>query len=453
MGKVVLPSILLDFSITSTMEQISFRLLKLYTQPDPYIHFVKNGTSTPEFSLLSFFSLVFASFHETICTFDLSTMFVKFLLVSLSILNSVLGAANPLVQVTNFGTNPTNVGFYLYVPTKLQTNPPILVNPHACHGSAQDAFTGTQLATLADTYGYIMIFPNSPNTADYCWDVSSTETLTHNGGGDSLGIVSMVKYTLSKYNGDANRVFSMGTSSGAMMTNVLMGSYPDVFAAGSAWAGVAFGCFAGNGYDVWNSACADGTIIKTGAQWEAIVDAAYPGYTGFRPKVQVFHGTADTTLNPQNLQEEIKEWTAVLGLPSSPVSTLTNNPESGWTTYIYGDKFHATSAQGVTHNIQTNESVVLSWFDLTCQGSTGGCYSRTSTASSGTGSQTTTLITSVVATSTLSSASALPSADIVAKYGQCGGEGYVGPTTCVAGTTCTAECSVLSECPYFLQCL
>jgi acetylxylan esterase len=95
-----------------------------------------------------------------------------------------------------------------------------------------------------------MIFPDSPNPSDKCWDVSSNQTLTHNGGGDSQGIVSMVKWTLNKYNGDPTRVFSMGTSSGAMMTNVLLGSYHDIFAAGPAWAGVALGCSAGNGYDV-----------------------------------------------------------------------------------------------------------------------------------------------------------------------------------------------------------
>ncbi|PVH77002.1 carbohydrate esterase family 1 protein, partial [Cadophora sp. DSE1049] len=264
--------------------------------------------------------------------------------------------------------------FYLYLPKKIAPNPPILVNPHWCHGTAQDAFAGTQLATLADTYGYIMIFPSSPNAADQCWDVSSPQTLSHNGGGDSQGIVSMVKWTLEKYKGDAKRVFSMGTSSGAMMTNVLLGSYPDVFAAGSAWAGVAFGCYAANGYGVWSDACATGKIIKTGAEWKAIVEAAYPGYNGWRPKMQVFHGTADDVLYPQNLQEEIKEWTAVLGLPSTPVKTIPNDLQAGWTTYIYGEKFMAVSAQGVTHNIQTNATEVLRWFDLTCTGI--GCFSR-----------------------------------------------------------------------------
>ena len=113
------------------------------------------------------------------------------------------------------------------------------------------------------------------------------------------------------------------------MTNVLGGAYLDVFAAGSAFARVAFGCFAGDGYDVSNSIRAMGQVIKTGAEWETIALAAYPGYPRYRPKMQVFHGTADRTLYPRNLQEEIKERTAVLGLPSSPVQTILNTPLSG----------------------------------------------------------------------------------------------------------------------------
>lgn len=285
-------------------------------------------------------------------------------------------AANNLTVVSNFGYNPSNVTMYLYVPSKLAPNPPIFVNPHWCHGTAQDAFAGTQFATLADTYGYIMIFPNSPNAVDQCWDVSSKASLTHNGGGDSLAIVNMVKYVLKTYKADPNRVFSMGTSSGAMMTNVLVGVYPDIFAAGSAWAGVALGCFAANSsaVDLWSNDCATGQIIKTGSQWKSIVQAAYPGYRGFRPKMWVLHGTDDTVLYPQNLQEEIKEWTTVLGQSKTALTTRANWPDANWTTWDYGTKFRATSAEGVTHNIPTNESVVIDYFDLKCRGPS--CYSR-----------------------------------------------------------------------------
>ncbi|KAH8162720.1 hypothetical protein CIB48_g5522 [Xylaria polymorpha] len=233
--------------------------------------------------------------------------------------------AASLTKVTeNFGPNPRNVGFYIYVPDKLAANPPILVNPHWCHGDARACYAGSQYATLASQYGFIVIYPDSPNTADKCWDVSSNATLAHDAGGDSLGIVSMVRWTLNKYKGDPKRVFVTGVSSGAMMTSTLIGAYPDVFAAGSAFAGVPFGCFAGNGYGVWSDACATGKITRTPAEWAALVKAAYPGYNGWRPKMQIFHGTVDETLNYKNFEEEVKEWNAVLGYSQTPTSsTLT----------------------------------------------------------------------------------------------------------------------------------
>ncbi|KFY66482.1 hypothetical protein V496_02053 [Pseudogymnoascus sp. VKM F-4515 (FW-2607)] len=375
----------------------------------------------------------------------------------------VSAAANQLQHVTvDFGYNPTNVGFHIYLPTKLADRPPILVNPHWCHGKASDAFAGSQYATLADKYGFIVIYPDSPHEADKCWDVSSSQTLTHQGGGDSQGIVSMVRYVIQKYNANPDRVFATGVSSGAMMTNVLLGSYPDVFTAGSAFAGVAFGCFSGNGYAVWNDACAKGQVVKTGAEWKSMVDAAYPGYTGYRPKMQVFHGTADEVLNIQNLDEEIKQWTAVFGLPSSPVQSYPNTPLSGWTKKIYGDKFEAYSAQGVSHNIPNQETIAMAWFDLTCVGTTY-CFSRqggsgpwpTVTPTGTTPTSTTPPVqsssTAVVPTPTTSTTPPVPTTTVpsggAGKWGQCGGMGFTGPTYCAAGAgTCHYVNDWYSQC-------
>jgi acetylxylan esterase len=273
---------------------------------------------------------------------------------------------------TNFGANPTNVGFYIYVPDTLPSKPAVLVNPHWCHGTAEAAFRGSQYATLASKHGFIVIYPNSPNTADQCWDVSSKETLTHDGGGDSLGIVSMVKWTLAKYNGDASRVFVTGVSSGAMMTQVLLGSYPDLFAAGSAFSGVPFGCFAPtNGknsgvYGYWNDDCAKGRIKRSAEEWAGIVKAAYPGYSGWRPKVQLFHGTKDEVLDFVNHEEAVKEWAAVLGVGQTPVTTTANTPVAGWTKHTYGPSgwLEAFTAAGVPHDIRVQENTVLEFFKL-----------------------------------------------------------------------------------------
>ena len=141
-----------------------------------------------------------------------------------------------------------------------------------CTGTAQAYFSGTQYANLADQKGFIVIYPDAPDSGG-CWDVHTTATLTHNGGGDSLGIISMVRFAITNWGVDPTRVFATGTSSGAMMTNVLMGAYPDVFAAGSAFSGVPYGCFAGSG--MWNSQCAQGQLIKTPQQWVSCFSLCY----------------------------------------------------------------------------------------------------------------------------------------------------------------------------------
>lgn len=286
----------------------------------------------------------------------------------------LLASAASLQKVTtDFGPNPRNVGFYIYVPDEIPAAPPppILVNPHWCHGDAQAAHAGSQWARLADAHGFIVIYPDSPNAADKCWDVSSSATLTHDGGGDSLGIASMARWALEEYGGDPARVFVTGVSSGAMMAEVLLGAYPDLFAAGSAFAGVPFGCFAdpAGGYAVWGGDCAEGRVTKTAEEWAGLVDAAYPDYgDGWRPKVQIFHGTDDDVLDYVNYGEAVKQWTTVLGLGEEPVNTTLDTPVAGWTRNVYGESgwFEAYSAAGVTHNIQNQEAVVMDWFDLTC---------------------------------------------------------------------------------------
>ncbi len=112
------------------------------------------------------------------------------------------------------------VGFYYYKPTKIASPTQLILAIHYCTGTAQAYFSGTQYATLADTNGYIVIYPNSPRSGG-CFDVNTPQTLSHNGGGDSQGIASMISYAISNWGVNAAKVYVTGTSSGAMMTNVM----------------------------------------------------------------------------------------------------------------------------------------------------------------------------------------------------------------------------------------
>jgi poly(hydroxyalkanoate) depolymerase family esterase len=259
-----------------------------------------------------------------------------------------LGSAPPavaasLVQVTNFGNNPSNLLMYVYVPNNVQAHPPVLLALHYCTGTGPAFYSGTEFASLADKYGFIVIYPTA-NRSGNCWDVSSSQALTRNGGSDPVGLMSMISYTEQHYNGNASQVYVTGASSGAMMTDVMLGDYPDVFQAGSAFMGVPFGCFYTGTVDGWNSACATGQVTMTPQAWGDMVRAAYPGYSGPRPRVQLWHGTADTTLNYVNFGEEIKQWTNVLGVSQTPSSTDT--PVSGWTRTRYNNGAGTTKAEG-----------------------------------------------------------------------------------------------------------
>ncbi|RRR83663.1 PHB depolymerase family esterase [Streptomyces sp. RP5T] len=258
-----------------------------------------------------------------------------------------------LTEITGFGTNPSNLQMYLYVPGSVTAHPAVVVAVHYCTGSGPAMYNGTEWARLADTYGFVVIYP-SVTRSSKCFDVSSPQALKRGGGSDPVGIKSMIDWTVRTYSADTARIYVTGISSGAMMTNVLLGDYPDVFAAGAAFSGVPFGCFATTDGSEWNSACSGGTVTHTPQQWGDLVRAAYPGYTGPRPRMQVWHGTEDDVLRYPNFGEEIKQWTNVLGVSQTPAATDT--PVSGWTRTRYGatgDRaaVEAISLQGVGHNL------------------------------------------------------------------------------------------------------
>jgi acetylxylan esterase len=276
------------------------------------------------------------------------------------VLATLTGVAAPasaatLVEVTDFGANPSNLRMHLYVPDTVAPRPAVVVAVHYCTGSGPAFYNGSgrEFATLADRYGYIVIYPSATRSGN-CFDVYTQEALRRDGGSDPVGIRSMVGYVQQRYDADPNRIFATGASSGAMMTNVLLGDYPDVFRAGAAFMGVPFGCFATTPPNEWNGECANGQIIKTPQQWGDLARGAYPGYSGPRPRMQVWHGTADDILRYPNFGEEIKQWTDVLGVSQTPVST--DSPQPGWTRTRYGatgstPPVEAVSLQDVGHSL------------------------------------------------------------------------------------------------------
>ncbi|MDF3013001.1 MAG: depolymerase family esterase, partial [Cellvibrio sp.] len=355
--------------------------------------------------------------------------------------SSLTTQAASLREITGFGTNPSNLRMHLYVPDAVPNNAPILVANHYCTGTGPALYSGTQFASLADRYGFIVIYPSATRSGQ-CFDVSTTQALTRGGGSDPVGIMSMVNYVKQNYNVDSTRIFATGVSSGAMMTNVLLGLYPDVFKAGAAFAGVPFGCFATSDGSTWNSACANGTVNKTPQEWGNLMRAAYPGYNGVRPRMQLWHGTADDTLRYPNFNEAIELWTNIHGLGQTP--TYTDSPQSGATRTRYGSagdqaQVEAISLQGTGHNLPVNAAEAIRFFGLNAAVTSSASSVRSSTpTSSAPGSSSP---SSVAASSTANTGDRCNWYGI--QYPLClnsqNGWGYESNRSCIGRNTCIAQ--------------
>lgn len=269
---------------------------------------------------------------------------------------------------------PSYVKMYIYLPKKLATKPPILVSAHSCGSSASGQLDNIPKSVAkADSNGFIIILPDNPG--QNCWDVGSDKSLKHDGGGDTQAVAQMVKYAITKYGADTTRIYIMGGSSGAMMTQAMLAVYPDLFKAGHARAGVPAGCWAVD-YDKgtsrqWSDPCAKGQVTHTAKEWGDIVRAMYPGYSGPRPRVQLVQGGSDTTISPKNMDESIKEWTNVLGLSTDPTSKDTGHKgdvstydRRFWSSSCNYTVLEAWVAPGQGHSMGYEETAMLTFFGL-----------------------------------------------------------------------------------------
>lgn len=198
----------------------------------------------------------------------------------------------------------------------MDPNPGIAVALHSC-GNQYEGDSQNYFRTSADEHGFIIIAPTN-GTPD-CWNATAGEA------GEKPDIVRMVEWVLENYDADPARVYVGGASSGACMTVALLAAHPDVFAGGTMMAGVPYGAWSGG-----NSCgvCSQAPSPRSEQEWGDIVRNDAPqGFTGPWPRLQVWHGDADTTLRYGWESETEKQWKNLWGLTGT--GAMVAGP-SGW---------------------------------------------------------------------------------------------------------------------------
>ncbi|MCC5582221.1 PHB depolymerase family esterase, partial [Microtetraspora sp. AC03309] len=253
--------------------------------------------------------------------------------------------AAALEKVTGFGSNPGGLTMWVYRPDGLPDGAPAVVALHGCTQTASDYFTDSGWRKFADLHRFALILPERIDSASFpsnCFQWYQ-EAHIRRGQGAALSIAQMVAHATGAYRLDTGRISVTGLSAGGAMAAVMLATYPDLFQAGSVVAGLPYRCAP----PASTSTCMGGAVSKTPAQWGDLVRDAYPGYTGRRPRVAIWHGQADYVVNKANGTELRDQFTDVLGVPRTPAST--ESLPSGTTLERYGDdavRFYAVAGMG-----------------------------------------------------------------------------------------------------------
>ncbi|WP_222854058.1 extracellular catalytic domain type 1 short-chain-length polyhydroxyalkanoate depolymerase [Fodinicola acaciae] len=235
--------------------------------------------------------------------------------ISATVAASAAEAAT-LRQVLAFGSNPGNLRMYIYIPDAAPANMPLVVALHGCTQAASSYDDASGWTKMADTYKFALVFPEQQiaNNPLACFNWFKPGDTTRDSG-ETLSIKQMVDRAKGESSIDTKRVYVTGVSAGGFMTSNLLAAYPDVFAGGGIVAGGPAGCASDS---VSALLCMNPGIIKSPQQWGDLARGMYPSWRGPWPKVSIWHGGADRTVNVMNLTESMDQWTNVHGADQMP---------------------------------------------------------------------------------------------------------------------------------------
>ncbi len=226
------------------------------------------------------------------------------------------GIHSPLVEITGFGTNPGAIKMFSFVPEHLEPAPALVVVLHGCGQTAAGYDLGTGWSMLAKHYGFALLMPEqqASNNGNTCFNWFNPEDTTRDQG-EACSIRQMIARMVADHKIDSSRIYVTGLSAGGAMTSVMLATYPEVFAGGAIIAGLPYG-IASNVREAL-SGMMQSPPRPAGELGDLVRNAS--NHKGPWPKLSVWHGSADRTVNPGNADEIVKQWLDVHGLPQAPM--------------------------------------------------------------------------------------------------------------------------------------
>jgi poly(hydroxyalkanoate) depolymerase family esterase len=216
-----------------------------------------------------------------------------------------------LSTLSGFGSNPGALQARFYIPNTLPENAPLIVVLHGCTQTAAGYDHHSGWSRLADEQGFVLLFPqqervNNPNLC-FNWFLPAD---TRRGSGEALSVREMVEAMVVAHRLARDRIFVTGLSAGGAMACALLGSYPELFAGGGIIAGLPYGS-ATTVAEAFDRMRGHGS--PSPKRLKQLLTSA-SGHKGPWPRVSLWQGTADPTVNASNAEAIAAQWRGVHGL-------------------------------------------------------------------------------------------------------------------------------------------
>jgi len=230
-------------------------------------------------------------------------------------------------EVSAFGSNPGELRMHLYTPPRIPApGAPLIVVLHGCKQDGATFAADSGWLDLARRLSIPLVIPQQipGNNAACCFNWFRP-TDTARSGGEAMSIRQMIRFATRRFGTDRRRVFVVGLSAGGAMAVAMLAAYPAVFAAGAVVAGMPVGA-------ARNAAGAILRMRRAGIYLDrdslaAKVRAANPS-RGRQPwpRLSIWQGSADQTVDPDNAETLVAQWTALHGLDAEPGTDAEPSP-------------------------------------------------------------------------------------------------------------------------------
>jgi len=180
---------------------------------------------------------------------------------------------------------------------------------HGCTHGAEDMAEISGMNEVAEANRFLVVYPEQTRRANLmkCWRWFHPKHQMRDAGEPSI-LAAAASRVGATHNVDRERVYVAGISAGGAMAAILAATYPDVFAAVAVFAGTEFKAAAGlsEGLAAMKQGGPD-PIVQGQLAFEAMGAGLLRKKRRSMPVI-VFHGTADTRVNPVNADQAIAQW-------------------------------------------------------------------------------------------------------------------------------------------------